>query len=667
MGLNGVFSPFQLGRLSVRNRVVLPAHTTNFGLHNVPTRRNVDYLAERARGGVGLVITEAIRVHPSSAGRHQSLGSFTDDSIPAFAELARSVKAEGAAVFAQIMHLGRQASGDATRTAAWGASAVPWARGAVPPHVMGRSDIRTLVRAFGTAARRMQLAGFDGLEVHAGHGHLLEQFLSPVTNHRTDEYGGSPQRRLRLCREVLREVTTQAPGMPIGLRVSMNEFLPGGLHPELMLDIIGSLCSEVELAYVHASHSAYQAGYTLSTQMADMHFPPAPFVEHSAQVKKAFPELPVIAVCRIDSLERAGQLVETGAADLVALARPHIADPHIVAKTIEGRSSEIRSCVACNQACIGRVEQNLPISCVVNPEVGEERPWRRVRELPRRLRPQLLVIGGGPAGLRAAVTGAEAGADVTLLEATDAWGGQINVAASIGGRQRLRLATDELVRDALRLGVKMHLGVRATAESLERWQAQHVIVATGAAPTNRTWAGGPPSLNIQQAIAQRDVLARGERVVLVDGEGTWAAASLAEELAERGVRVELLTPMPTLFARITTYSKANLLERLRRLPIGLHLLQDVVSARGRGVTIANPVTGDTQRLEDVAAIIDIAPARASDAIYRQLDGTGRGVDVVGDANTPRSVLEAVYEGHRAALSAVTTTPDDVLRLLADVT
>lgn len=649
-----LLQPFRLGQIPLRNRVVLPAHTTNFGEKNMPTRRNADYLAARAAGGVGLIITEAIRVHPSSAGRHQSLGSFTDRSVPAFASLVDSVHDSGAKIFAQLMHIGRQAAGDATRTAAWGASPIPWARGAFVPHTMGIRDIRTLIAAFGAAARRMQSAGFDGIELHAGHGHLIQQFLSPVTNTRTDAYGGSAANRSRLLREVLEAVFLAAQSLPVGLRVSVDEFLSGGITPEASVELLGQIVPEWPIAYLHASHSAYQAGYSLSTQMADMHFGPTPFVEHASIIKAAFPDTPVLAVCRFDTLERAADVVDAGVADLVALARPHIADPELVNKAMAGDHDSVTSCLACNQACIGRVELNLPISCVVNPEVGEERAWRTIRELPPIAKARrVLVVGGGPAGMKAALAASRGGARVVLAEAHQELGGQVRLAARLRGRDRLALSTEELARDLERSSVEVRMGTRVTDALVADGAFDEVVIATGSRPYKRTWGPGVPVLDIHQAIEQieQGAIRSDGTVVVVDGEGTWAAASLAEELAAAGQRVELVSPTPTLFARITTYTKGNLLHRLADLPVGLHLLHDIESTTADGVMLRNQVTGDLSPLTGVSAIVDIAPARADDELFHQLqEQGGLGIQVVGDANSPRSVLEAIYEGHRAGAS-----------------
>lgn len=643
--LEMLLSPVDLGSLSLRNRVVLPGHTTNFAHGNRPTARHTAYLAERAKGGVGLVITEAIRVHPTSAGRHISLGSFDDDSIDDYAAMVSAVRGEGATFFAQIMHAGRQANGDATRTAGWSASPIPWTTGAYPPHAMGRHDIATVVGAFASAARRMAAAGFDGLEVHLGHGHLLQQFLSPVTNQRSDGYGGSLAGRMRIVREVLDAVIAAVPQLPIALRVSADEFMPGGLDPAQMVEIVRILNEEVLApAYVNVSHSAYQGSWTLATQMADMHFDHAQFIGHADYFKQHLPTIPVLAVCRLDSLAEAAEVVAGGKADLVGLVRPHIADPHLVDRATRGVAPG-RNCLACNQACISRVEQSLPISCVVNPEVGHEAEWNRVPV--RRETGRVLVVGGGPAGMEAALAADRGGADVTLVEASGELGGQLARAASLPGRERLGLLVSDQCRDVRASGVEVRLGTYADQQTVIAEQWDHVIIATGSTPSQRFDDVGVEPLTIWDAA---DV-ASGTRevgpgsLVVVDDEGGWVGSSLSESLARLGRTVHIVSN-GGLASRITTYSRLALVPRLRDLGVKVHLMCTAAVTGAGEVTITHTFNDETTTLSDVAAIVDAGPTVASDVLYRELDllDTASEQHVVGDANSPRTAFEAVYEG-----------------------
>lgn len=646
--MSQIMTPIRLGGVQIRNRVFLPGHTTNFGLNNLPTERNADYLAARAQGGVGLIITEAIRVHPTSAGRSSTLGSSDDRCIPSFTLLSAAVHAKGAKIFAQLMHAGRQANGDSTHTAAWSASTIPWTRGGQTPHYMSQSDINVMVKAFGDSARRMRDSDFDGLEVHLGHGHLLQQFLSPASNMRQDKYGGGLENRMRFTVEVLTEIFNRVPNMCVGIRISADEFMPSGLDPEAMLEIVAELNQSFKLDFIHVSHSAYHGSHTIATQIADMSFPHAPFKDHAVKFKLAFPDVPILAVCRLDNISAAAQLIDDLEADMVGLARPHIADPDIVNKFNSGRNSQVTSCIACNQECIGRVEKNLPISCVVNPDVGSEARWVEIRKL----RPdpkKVLVVGGGAAGMSAALSAIEAGHHVTLVEGENQLGGQIRLAGTLKMRSRISLLTEELEARVRKSNIDLQLGryISSAEEALSNFDK--VILATGAQLLKRDLGEGVPIISAREAIESYCThgASNGEKILIFDEEGSWISASITEELANRGYKIHLVSPTASLFSQITTYSKSALIPRLKTVGVQFHLAAEIVVESGQ-VLIKSSLNAQDQSIDKVLAVVDCGPRRSNDEIYQsiQVQDSARFL-IIGDALSPRTVAEATYEGRAA--------------------
>ncbi|GHH39069.1 oxidoreductase [Lentzea cavernae] len=631
------------GRLTLRNRLVMPAHTTNFAAAGAFSARHMAYHRARAAGGVGLIITEGMRVHPTSLGRTNTVSAFDDAVIPSLTELVRTVHAEGAKLAAQLLHVGRQSGGHNMLTPAWAASPIPWSATAAVPHQMSTDEIAELVTAFGAAARRVAAAGVDAVEVHLGHGHLLQQFLSPATNQRTDRYGGSLANRLRLTHEVLDSVAAALPaGTPVILRISADEFIEGGLGVEEMLAAVALVVEDHEIDVLHVSHSAYVGTASIATQMADMSFPPLPFRHLPRAFKKEFPQLSVLAVGRVDTLANAESLVESGDADLVALARPHIANPNLALPLV---ATPTRECIACNQGCAGRLEAGLPISCVVNPEAGMEREWDALRTAARRgPRGRVLVVGGGPAGLEAAIAAASAGHHTCLVEAADELGGALRLATALPMRAEFGRFIAEAESLARHLGVDVKLGVRAGEHLLaDGWD--HVVLATGAADVPDTRF---PALPLDTAVT--DPGSTGGHVVLIDEDGTTTALAVADLLLSRGCRVTLLTDRPALSWRVPVYSRPALLQRLSGRGFSAVLMRTPLRLDDGVLTYADPLSGEHGELENVSSVITIRQ-RAAGTPPAHPGGV-----VVGDAYAPRTALEAAFEGRLAGLSAA-DTPD----------
>jgi hypothetical protein len=375
-----------------------------------------------------------------------------------------------------------------------------------------------------------------------------------------------------------------------------------------------------------------------------MSFGHAPFKENASIFKKAFPKLPILAVCRLDSIEEAAQLIDSGEADLVGLARPHIADPDLVNKYIAGQSAQVRSCIACNQECIGKVEKNLPISCVVNPEVGMENRWVEIRNRSIASK-RVLVIGGGPAGMSAALSAHQSGHQVTLVEASDRLGGQVSIAATLRKRSRLGLVTQELEKRVVQSSITVQFNTFVT--NLDNYIADYdnVILAAGATHVKREFDVKTPVLSAFEAIEKyRDAITdKKESIIVFDEEGSWVAASIAEQLADNGFQVHLLSPTTTLFSQITMYSKLALIPRLKELGVKFYLGAELGS-HGANPEIKSSINDLVAQISDCVAIVDCAPKRANDELYQGAEKPAQ-IALIGDALSPRTVAEATFEGN----------------------
>ena len=477
-----LFSPIKIGNLTVRNRIVNTAHGTNFAKDHMVTDRHIFYHVERAKGGAGMGIMESTSVHPSyNIGVMDTIWSFDERNIPQFRRLSQAVHQYGAKILVQINHGGRHSvSGDSMLPQmAPSPIAAPelWEPGAEVPHEMDEEEILQLVQAFGRAAAVVKEGGMDGVELHGGHGNLIHQFMSPWVNQRLDGYGGSLENRLRFAYEVIGEVRRQVgDDFVVGMRVSGDEFLSGGLALDDMKDVSRRLAATGKLDYFNVSNSNYSNVRSMTAHIPPMYIAPAAFSYLWAEIKEAV-DIPVIGIGRINSPDLAEWILEQGKVDMIGMVRELIADPHLPNKAREGRLDDIRTCVACMQSCIGRLERKLLISCIYNPVSGREQEWATSEAAAASKK--VLVVGGGPAGLEVARVASARGHDVTLHEKSQQLGGQVNAAAKAPHRGDFGEIALYLSRQVAKLGVEVVLGVEATEQIITRADPDAVVVATG--------------------------------------------------------------------------------------------------------------------------------------------------------------------------------------------
>ncbi|MFN6954074.1 MAG: NAD(P)-binding protein [Acetobacteraceae bacterium] len=656
-----VFRPLALGPRAVRNRIFVPAHTTNYGEDNLPSDRHLAYHRERAAGGAGLIIFEGIRVHRSSLGRRQGVNGYEREAIPRFARIAKAVQAEGALLFGQVIHLGRHIDGNYARTPAWSASAVPWSATATPPHPMTEEEIGQVIAAHAEVARNLVEAGLDGIELTMAHGHLLQQFLSPAVNKRTDSWGGSEANRMRLAAECLRAVRAAVgDAVALGLRVSADEFLEGGLTLPDMQRIVPALCRLARVDFVNVSHSAYHGSRTISTQMADMAFPQDAFHHLSrgiaASLTAAGHGIPVFAVCRFRSIAEAEAFLAPGDVAMVGMARAHIAEPALVRHAAEGREHDSRPCIACNQGCAGFLAQSLPITCLANPRAGREAEWPEPPP-PAAAPRSVLVVGGGPAGMEAATIAARRGHRVELWEASESLGGALRWTETRGVRAdaALLLAHQRAALD--RAGVAVRLNTTATPQAILDHGADLVLVATGAEPAGTAFAGGGEGLSLDAALADPDALPQA--VAVQDVVGSFALAGFVEWMADTGRRVVLVAPTGTPGWQVNIYSSYAWRHRLREKGVqilALHAIEAWDAAKSR-LRLTDLSTGTSIERHDIGAVVAPGHGTPRGALVAGIAALAAGrnrapeVRLIGDAASPRSALEAVFEGHEAGRAA----------------
>jgi mycofactocin system FadH/OYE family oxidoreductase 2 len=635
-----LFQPLQIRNVRLRNRITSSAHGTSLSVGGLPSESFTAYHQARARGGIGLIVIEGIRIHPTTMSHALAIAGWRPEIVEPLARVADVVHAEGAAIFAQILHQGRQVGSSYSQTRLLAPSPLPCPLYREIPSEMTHADIREIVSAFAGAAARVKAAGFDGVEIHGAHGYLIQEFLSPFSNERRDEYGGSLENRLRFPLEVLDAVReTVGDDFVVGLRVSVDEFTPGGLTVEDMKTVARHFVDTGKVDYLSLSQSNYN-GASYSTMIPDMQFSRAAYVDLQAAVKAAVPELPTISVGRIIAPEEAERIIAAGQADLVAMTRAQIADPELANKARTGRADEIRTCISCNQGCAGMVHTGNPIRCVVNPAAGRELELSGVPPRAETAR-RVVVVGAGPAGLEAARVAASRGHEVTLLERGPVTGGQIRTAGLAEQRSEIVQLVDELEREVVRLGVHVRCRTEATADVVLAGRPEAVVLATGAVP-----AAGP-LLDVADALQEPDAV--GGRVLIADEDRHFKAAAAAEFFAGRGHEVVIAAAAPDVGIDIPGVSLVALKVRLGELGVRIFPSCKVTRVEGSTVTLTNLTTGNEERLTGIDSVIHAGAYRAKNELAAALAGRVP-VLAVGDCLAPRRVLEAMREGHDAGLA-----------------
>lgn len=642
-----LFSPFTIKATEIRNRIFSTGHDTYLPEGGLPSDALIAYQRARARGGAGLIVIQVVGVHETSRYTEALLMGTSDDCIMPFRRLTDAIHAEGSKVFIQLFHPGRELLGrpDGVVQPAYAPSHSPSERFHVIPRELSTSMIGEIVDGFGQTARRMAEAGADGVEIVASHGYLPAQFMNPNVNRRSDAYGGSLDNRLRFTREAIAAVRAQVPAeFVVGLRMSGDEHDQDGLAEDDSVVIARALAAELDYLNVIAGTSATASGAVhIAPSMANAHGYVAPFARKVKQATGAA----VFVAGRINQPQIAEEVLATGAADLCGMTRAMICDPDMPNKAKRGAVDDIRACIGCNQACIGHFQLGIPISCIQHPETGRELAFaaRSPVARPRKI----LVVGGGPAGMKAAAVAAERGHEVHLHERDGLLGGQARLAQLLPTRAEFGGIATNLAREAERHGATIHLRSAVTAELLMREKPDAVILATGSRPHMPVIEGEPA-----QAVHAVDVLAgkvrTGARVVVYDWHGEWLGAGIAEKLASEGAHVRLAVNAMCAAANIQAYVRFEIVARLHRLGVEVLPWMRLYGADGRTAYFVHIAARDAVVLDDVDTLVLATPNHPEDDLAAVLAAQGIEHHLIGDCLTPRTAEEAVYEGLKAGMA-----------------
>ena len=653
-----LFSPYRLGGLTLRNRVVWLPHLTRYATdEGLPSRRHVDYYAERARHEVGLIITGCETADPASTwgGR---INAFDTRAVEGYTAVTDAVHEHGAHIIGQITDDGNQQDGmgglDWHHVRAPSAVADPMV-GAVP-RALSVAEVRDLVSWFGRSSETHRAGGFDGIEIKAAHDGLHRQFLSPLFNRRSDEYGGSVENRLRFLRETVEEIRARCgQDWVVGIRLCLDEALPGGYGPDQGVEFAREIGRWGTVDYLSSDRGSTGSLAMMNPTMA---VPQGYSLELGEQARKAS-GLPVIAFGRIKSPDMAEQALASGQADLVGLARPLITDPGWVVKARTGHASDIRHCIGCNQGCVDRLWAGRPITCILNPAAGREGRWGSGTLLPVDRPTRLLVIGAGPAGLKTAEVAARRGADVTVVDRRAEIGGKVSLIRRVAARAEFGESVDWLAGQARSLGVDLRLGTTIDPEDCSAVRGSQVAVDLGAGPESfdevvvaTGSVAAESGLTGEQVHALTDALETPEAllddVVLYDAQGDQSAASTAEYLADLGHRVTVVTPADHPAGALGMSNLPPQLERLARAGVRTIPYHAVVAVRSDGIELRHTYAGTAQLLPGPASVVTATGWRSDDALYHHLRTLSPRVQRVGDCVAPRDVGMAIYSAEEVA-------------------
>jgi 2,4-dienoyl-CoA reductase (NADPH2) len=644
-----LFEPLRIGPLTVRNRIVFSAHLTNYAEDGLPTEQHAAYYAARAAGGAGLIITEEHSTHVTDWPYEKLIHGFNPEVIPGYRRITEAVHAHDVPILAQINHNGGQASSMYSRLPVWAPSPVPDPLFREVPKAVELHELREIVDGYATVAEHCMAGGFDGIELQCSHSSIVRGFLSPATNHRTDRYGGPLEHRARLLLEIV-DAVRQAigPDRALGVRICGDELIEGGTGIDDAVAVAAMVDATGQVDYINTSIGVATA--TLYMIEASMQVPPGYALFIPSAIREVV-GVPVVGVGRFKDPLQADRALDEGLCDLVGVVRGQIADADFGVKARSGHATDIRTCLSCNQECVGRMGLNRWLGCIESPRTGRESV---PLPAPRR-RSTVVVVGGGPGGLQAAVTAAERGHRVVLFERLDRLGGQVQTAASVPARAEFLDIARNLIVNARRAGVELRTGTEADLDRIRAESPDVVVVATGARPARPWWAGDHP-----RVVDVRDVLEGrahpGGEVVLVDELGFHQATSTAELLADRGCRVEIVTNGMVVGQDLgitldleTWNVKAHargIVQSVDLVPMGAAVADD-----GEGVVLSlqhHPTGTDRQRECDwVVCSVHQVP---EDDLWRAVRDAGLPVHRVGDCVAPRRAHAAVVEGHRVAVS-----------------
>ena len=650
-------SPLQLRGQTLRNRIVFGAHTNNMSDQGIPGPRQGKYLLERALGGAAMVVCEPVPAHRTGVLTRGNIAHESDAIIPHFRRITDEVKDAGAVILQQIYHIGAHGDSDLSFQPHWSPSGGPSYHDSDGSHRMTVNEINEVLDAHVAAAVRAKACGFQGVEVWAAYHSLLDQFWTPWSNSRDDDWGGSLENRTRFSRTLIDRVRRDCgEDFIVGLAISYAPSFPGAtLSTENLCEIVEMHDRTGHIDYVTVGFGGYLEfegiipAFTLGEKLT---------TPLTAQLKSIVKHAKITSEAGVRTPENAETILSAGEADLVSIVRGQIADPHLANKVMEGRSEDIRGCISCNQMCWGRRSRDYWISCLINPSAGREFEWGGDRFSTTASPRNVLVVGAGPAGLEAARAAAERGHIVEIVEALPKIGGQFRLAGQQPRRAQILDLMDWYERQFTKLGVTLRLNTFLDADEITAHRADTVILATGSLPDENAFQRWLPHetrlpglgnghVHSPEAILRREARP-GHEVIVLDEGSNWRGVGTAWWLAEQGHNVTIVTPEAFVGKEISRTAADGAARRaLATMGAGFITESLIALWHGNGATVRSLLTGEETQIA-ASALVMATTNRSFDPFPETF--VGKQTHRIGDCAAPRLAAYAFHEGRKLALT-----------------